>query len=146
MSYKISAVDVYAGDIMNRPGRLARVLEALATAGANLEFVIARRVSDNTSRVFVAPLSGKAARASKDVDLQRAKGMYVIRVEGPDKAGLGAFITRKMAAQGINLRGLSAASVAKKNVCYIALSTAADAKNAAKVLKKSLSGKLSLSK
>lgn len=139
MAQAIKSVEVYAADIMNRPGSLARVLEALAAGGANLEFVIARQVNDNTSRVFVAPLKGaKQLRAAGDVGLTKAKGMYAICVTGGDKAGLGAAITRRIASAGINIRGLSSGSIAKKNVCYIAFSSAEDAKRAAGAIKKAL--------
>ncbi len=140
MAHSVTSVDVYAADIMNRPGSLARLLEALAAGGANLDFVIARQVSDNTSRVFVAPLKGaKQLRASGDAGMGKAKGMYGIRIVGPDKAGLGAAITRGIAAAGINIRGLSSGSVAKKNVCYIAFNTADEAKRATQAVKKALS-------
>jgi hypothetical protein len=139
MAQAIKSVDVYAVDIMNRPGTLARVLEALAAGGANLDFVIARQVNDNTSRVFVAPLKGaRQLKAAADVGLNKAKGMYAVCVTGPDKAGLGAVITRGISAAGINIRGLSSGSIAKKNVCYIAFSSAEDAKRAAGAIKKAM--------
>jgi len=142
MPYKISKADVHAVDILNRPGMLARVLEALDNAGANLEFVIARRVSSNTSRVFLAPLKGKAQmRAAADVGLVHADGIHTVRIEGPDKAGLGARMTRALAAAGLNIRGVSAASIKKGSVCYVAFATENDASLAAKVLKKLLGGK-----
>jgi len=140
MAYKISKIEVYAGDIMNRPGMLARVLEALSTAGADLEFVIARQVSENTSRVFVSPLSNaKIVRAAADVGLRRAIGMYALRIEGPDKPGLGARITRAIADAGVNIRGLSAASPGKSNVCYIGFAKADDLASAMKAVKRALS-------
>jgi hypothetical protein len=140
MPVKLSKVDVYAADIMNRPGMLARILEALALGGANLEFVIARRVTANTSRVFVAPLVGKPAlRAAADIGLVKATSMHVLRIEAPDRPALGATITRALAATGLNLRGLSAASVKKQSVCYIALASADDLKTAMKILKRVLS-------
>ena len=142
MPYKINKIDVHAGDIMNRPGMLARVLEALAAAGADLEFVIARQVSENTSRVFVAPLSNKkVVRAAADVGLRRAVGLYALRIEGPDKPGLGARITRAIADAGLNIRGLSAASPGKSNVCYIAFAHADEVARATKALKKLLAGR-----
>lgn len=142
MSYKISKADVFAVDVLNRPGMLARVLEAVGNAGANLEFVIARQVSRNTSRVFLSPLMGKfQLRAAADVGLVRADGIHTLRIEGPDKAGLGAKLTRGLAAAGLNIRGLSAASIKKGSVCYVAFATTDEATLAAKVLKKVLSGK-----
>ncbi len=140
--YKIGKVEVWAADIMNRPGMLARVLESLRNAGANLEFVVARRVSDNTSRVFLAPLKGaKQVRAAGDVSLTKAAGMHTLRIEGPDRAGLGADLTRAIAEAGVNIRGLSAASLGRRSVCYVALATESDAKTAAAALKKAVARK-----
>lgn len=142
MSYRVKPVEVFAADVMNRPGMLARVLEALSNAGANLEFVIARRVTENTSRVFVAPLKGaKQLRAADDVGMRRAAGMHAVRIEGPDRPGLGARITRGIAAAGLNIRGLSAASPGRNNLCYVAFATTDEAALAVRTLKKILSAK-----
>lgn len=137
MSYKVSAVEVWAGDIMNKPGMLARVLESLSNAGANMEFMVARKVTDETSRVFVSPLKGKKVKkAAQDVGLVPAQGMFGLRVEGPDRVGLAADLTRAVAAQGVNLRGASAAAIGKKTVVILAFETEADLKNAAAIAKK----------
>lgn len=142
MAYEISKVDVWAVDIVNRAGMLARVLEALRNAGAELEFMIARRAAETTSRVFVAPIKGaKQKAAAKDVGLVPATKLYCLRIEGPDRAGLGADITRAVADQGINLRGASAAAVGKKSMTYLAFESEADLAAAKKIVKKALSEK-----
>lgn len=137
MSMKISSVDVWVVDLVNRPGMLARVLEVLSAAGANLEFVVARRASANTSRTFLAPIIGsRQARAAADVGLMKAAGMHVLRIESADKPGLGARMTRALADAGLNLRGLSAAAIGKKSVTYIAFSTESERKLAQTRLKR----------
>ncbi len=142
MPYTISKVEVWAADILNRPGTLARVFEGLATAGAQLEFLIARRVNENTSRVFLAPIKGaKQQRAASDVGLTRAVGMYSLRIEGPDRSGLGAEITRAVANKGINLRGASAAAIGRKAVFYLAVETEQLRKDAIGVVRKLLSNR-----
>jgi hypothetical protein len=139
MAYKIAKVTVFAADMFNQPGRLARALEALRNAGANLEFVIGRRVTERTSRVFLAPLKGaKQIRAAADVEFRAAAGMHVIRIEGPDRAGLGADMTRALADAGINIRGISSAAFKKFSVCYLAFASAADLAAATRVLKRAL--------
>jgi len=141
MAFTVTRIDVYAGDILNKPGTLARVLEALSNAGANLEFVIARRITGNTSRVFVAPLKGKAElKAAADVGLTRASGMHALRFEGPDRPGLGAWVTRSIASAGLNIRGLSTACLKKRCVCYLGFETEAEAVAAQKKLKAALAG------
>jgi hypothetical protein len=139
MSYNIKKVEVWAGDILNRPGTLARVLEALTNAGAQLEFLIARRASSRTSRVFLAPLkSARQKRAAVDVGLVPASGMHALRIEGPDRKGLGAEMTRAVAARGINLRGASVAAIGRRLVAYLALSSEDDATSAAAALRTAL--------
>ena len=137
MSYTVRTADIWVADLRNRPGMVARVLEALSNAGANLEFVIGRRITKDSSRLFVAPLKGVTQkRAAADVGLVPAAGLHAIRVEGPDRAGLGSDITRALAAAGINLRGLSAATLGRTSVIYLAFETQPEADAAAKIVRK----------
>ncbi len=139
MAYSVKPVEVWAGDIRNKPGMLARTLEALTLAGAELEFIVARRLTENSSRVFVAPLKGKRQRQAADaVGLVPATGMFSIRVEGPDRGGLGADICRAVADVGLNIRGFSAAALGKKMVNYLAFSSESEALAASKALRKGL--------
>jgi len=142
VSYTIKTVEVWAADIRNRPGMLARLLESLTNAGAQLEFLVARRVNDETSRVFVAPLKGpRQKRAARDVDMVPALGMQAIRIEGPDRAGLAAEIARAVADRGVNIRGASAANVGRKSVLYLGFATPDDAQAAVKAIRRRLSGR-----
>jgi hypothetical protein len=142
MAYEITKVDVWAGTIEDRPGGLAEKLEALSSAGARLEFAIARRDEPGTGVVFVAPLKGTAqTRAAKNAGLSKASTLCSLRVEGPDKPGFGARITRLLADEGINMRGLSAAALGRRCVVYFAFDSIGDANKASRVLKKALAGK-----
>ena len=141
MAYTINKVDVWAADIPNRSGTLARVLDGLSSAGAQLEFMIARKVNNNTSRVFIAPIKGaKQQRAAKGVGLAKATGMHSLRIEGPDRAGLGIKITNAIAESGINLRGASAAAIGRKAVFYLAVESEQDLKPATRAVRKLLGG------
>jgi hypothetical protein len=130
---------VWAGSIEDRPGGLAKKLAALAEAGAQLEFVIARRASEKpgTGVVFLTPLTGAAQiRAAKRVGLAKTKSLHSLRVEGPDQPGLGAKMTEALAQAGVNLRGLSAAAIGRRCVVHLALDSAADAAKATRLLKR----------
>lgn len=141
MQYTLGKIDTWAGDVLNRPGALARVLEALGAAGANLEFVVARQVSRNTSRVFVSPLTSAAQRkAASDVGLVRADSMHVLRIEGPDRPGLAARLARHFADAGVNIRGLSASSQNRKVVLYFGFSTPDEFKSALRAARKTVGG------
>ncbi len=144
MAVKVTKVDVWAGEIVDRAGGLAEKLEAVAEAGASLEFVVARRQPDRpgTGVVFMAPLKGAAqGRAAQGAGLSKTTSMHTIRIEGPDRPGLGAKITRAVADAGINLRGLSAAALGRQCVAYLAFDVEADAKKAMSVIKKAMAGK-----
>ncbi len=137
MPLKITKADVWAGDIPDQPGGLARVLDALSGARANIECCIARRQADRpgVGMVFVTPVKGKKAQdAARSAGLSPAN-MGTLRVEGPDKAGTGAKLSRAVADAGINMRGCSAAVVGNKFVCYCGFDSASDADRAAKAMK-----------
>ena len=139
MALQITRVDVWAAGIKDRPGGLAEKLVPLSEAGANLGFVIARRAPDRpgTGVVFVTPLKGpRQLRAGKKAGFVKTKSLKSLRVEGPDKAGLGARMTGALAEAGINMRGLSAASIGRRCVVYLAFDTAATAAKAVRILKK----------
>jgi hypothetical protein len=137
MAMKVSREEVWIAGIADRPGTLAKKLETLACAGAELEFVIARRSSKKPGGVvFVTPLKGDAQlAAAKKAGFRMSKSLNSIRIEGTDKPGLGAKITRCLADKGVNLRGLSAGVIGKRFVLHLALDSAKDANKAMRVLK-----------
>jgi hypothetical protein len=141
MAYTVSKVDVWAGEIEDRPGGVAEKLDGLAKGGSSLEFLISRRAPEKpgTGVVFVTPVKGAGQkRAAQQAGLNTTDSLHSVRVEGPDRPGLGAKMTRALADAGINLRGLSAAALGRRSVAYFAFDSAEDAANAIKVLKKTL--------
>jgi len=137
MGIKIERADVWVAELEDTPGALAAKLKALADAGADLEFVIARRAPDKpgTGIVFLTQLSGDA-----QLNAARANGFSVtdtlhsIRIVGDNEAGIGAEMTSKLASAGINLRGLSAGVVGDRFIMHLALDTEADASKAVEIL------------
>jgi hypothetical protein len=141
MAYSVKKVDVWAGEIADRPGGLAEKIQTLSNAGANLEFLIARRAADKpgTGVVFVTPIKGaKQKSAAQGTGFATTDTLHSVRVEGPDKAGLGAKMTKAIGDAGINLRGLSAAALGRRAVSYLAFDSAADADSAVSILRKAL--------
>jgi hypothetical protein len=138
MAVKVQKVDTWAAPLEDTPGSLASKLNALAKAGVDLDFVIARRAPDKpgTGVVFVTPIQGATGRrAAQEVGFQKTESLHTVRVEGPDKRGRGANMTQVLATAGLNLRGVSAAAIGPKFTAYIALDTAADATKAVRVLR-----------
>lgn len=141
MAYTVKKVNVWAGEIADRPGGLASTLAALQAAGSNIEFLVARRASDKpgTGVVFLTPISGvKQKGAAQQAGLATSESLQSVRVEGPDRAGLGAKMADALATEGINLRGISAAALGRRAVSYFAFDNATDADAAVRILKKTL--------
>ncbi len=137
MVLDVTRVDVWAASIDDRPGGLAKKLAPLAEAVQQLEFVIARRAPGQARKgvVFLTPLKGAAQiRAAKKAGFKKTKGLHSLRVEGPDKPGLGAQMTQLLAQAGINLRGLAAATIGGRCVVNLAFDSAANASKAAGLL------------
>jgi hypothetical protein len=138
MALKVSKVDVWAASIEDRVGGLVDKLTPLSAAGANLEFVIARREPGQSGKgvVFVTPLAGEEqVKAATTAGFRQTDTLHSVRIEGPDRPGLGTMMAIALANAGINLRGLSAAAIGKKFVCYLALDTAEDAEKAVRTVK-----------
>ena len=141
MAYVINKVDVWSGEIADRPGGLADKLTAVSGAGANVEFLVSRRAPDKpgTGVIFLTPIKGaKQKSAAQAAGLNTTNSLYSVRVEGPDRAGLGTKMTRAIADAGINLRGISAAALGRRAVTYFAFDSAADADAAIRALRKTL--------
>jgi len=96
MGLEVSRVKVWAASLKDKPGSAAEKLDALAAAGANLEFVIARRTDKgrNQGVIFVAELTGaKQAAAARKAGFAVTKSLHSVRASGPNKKGAGAQIT-----------------------------------------------------
>lgn len=141
MAYEISREDVWVGAIEDRAGALAEKLEAVSRVGVSLEFLIARRAPDKpgTGVVFMAPLRGEeSVRAALQAGLSQWTSAVTLRVEGPDRPGLGALITWTVAGEGISMRGTSGAKLGERSVFYLAFDSAADADQASEALTNAL--------
>jgi hypothetical protein len=139
MALKAERVDTWAASLEDKPGGLATKLNALTGAGANLEFVIARRSPEKPGSgvVFVTPLKGAPqSRVAREVGFEKTESLHTVRVEGPNRPGHGLNIAEALAAAGLNLRGFAAAAVEKRFVAHLALDTAADAAKAVRILRK----------
>ncbi len=139
MAMKVERIDTWAAALEDKPGSLSAKLKALATAGVNLEFVIARRAPDRPGKgvVFVAPIQGAAsARAARNAGFMKTNSLHSVRVRGADKRGRGVEIAEALAKSRLNLRGMSGAAIDKKFVAYIALDSRKDAAKALRVLRR----------
>ena len=138
MNMIVDRVEVWAAEIKDKPGGLAKVLSGLHDAAADLDFVIARRAPDKpgTGVVFVTPLRGDAeVSAAAILGFNVSNSIQSLRVEGVNESGVAAQVTEKLAAAGINLHGFSGAVIGSRFILYIGLNSAEDAAKAAAILK-----------
>jgi len=139
MRIDVSSVDVWAVSIKDQPGSLAAKLDALAQAGADLEFIIARRVHEKPGKgvAFVTPVKGpRQIKAAREAGFEKTKSLHGIRIATGNKPGYGAELTMRLAEAGINLRGLSGAAIGNRAIFHIAFDSVDDANKAKHLLKR----------
>jgi hypothetical protein len=139
MDLFVERADVWAASIGDKPGELARILSSLRDAGADLQFVIARRdpQKPGTGVVFVTPLQGdREIRAAAAAGLNVTHDLHSLLVLGPDRPGVGAELTQKLADGGINLRGFSAAVIGNQFIAYVGVDSLDDANKVIELLQK----------
>ena len=137
MDLMVERVDVWAAAIQDRPSGLADALAALRDAGADLQFIIARRAPEapGTGVVFVTPLQGdREVRAASQVGFSVTRHLHAVRVMGPDQPGVAAALTQKLGKAGINLRGFSASVIGSQFAAYVAVDTQEDASKVVEIL------------
>jgi len=138
MAMNVQKVDTWVAPLEDQPGSLAAKLSALSDAGISLEFALARRAPEKpgTGVLFVTPIAGAAqCRAAEAAGFRKTKSLHALRIEGPDKKGAVARITRALAEKKLNLRGLSAATIGKRFVAHVAVDTPADVAKAGRILR-----------
>ncbi len=137
MELIVERVNVWSASIKDEPGSLSRILTGLREAGADLDFIIARRAPEKpgTGVVFVTPLRGdREIAAAADLGFNVTNSVHSVRIEGENKAGIAAELTDKLAKEGINLRGLSASVSGARFVIFIGLDNAKNTVKAVNIL------------
>lgn len=123
MALQIRKVQVWTGEIPDRPGAAAAKLELLARAGADLEFVFTRPSTrrPQTSTIFLAPITGpEQMQAARAAELGPSVEVAMLCLEGENRSGIGYDLMSQLAVAGINLRGLSVSAVGSRFVAYLA--------------------------
>lgn len=137
MPLKVEKTVLWCGEIEDKPGALAKVLEPLAQAGVDLQVVLAQRDPSKAGMgvVYLGPIKGrKATDAAKSAGLSEATLPVLLRIEGPNKPGLGHLMTSALAEAGINLAFAGAAVLGKKFVAFFGFDSNEDARKASRIL------------
>jgi hypothetical protein len=137
MTLAMRRIQMWSGEIPDRPGAAAAKLEELAHAGADLEFVFTRphRTNADTSVLFIAPInSPEQIKAARAAGLGPAVDVAMLCVEGDNRPGIGYDIMSRLAVAGINLRGISIAALGGRFSAYLAFDNADVATMALQIL------------
>lgn len=137
MDLLVNRVDVWTASIADKPGGLSKTLKGVYEAGADLDFVIARRAPDKpgTGAVFITPIRGdREIEAASTLGFNLTSSVDSVRVEGDNVPGAAVNIADLIANADINIRGFSAAVIGPRYIAYIGFDNAADADRAAKIL------------
>jgi hypothetical protein len=133
----VDRVDVWTASIADKPGGLSRTLKGVYEAGADLDFVVARRAPDTpgTGAVFLTPIRGdREIEAASTLGFNLASSVDSVRVEGDNVPGAAVNIADVIANADINIRSFSAAVMGPRYIAYIGFDSSSDADRAAKVL------------
>jgi len=139
MALRVSKVELWSATIDDRAGGAADKIEPLAKAGANFEFVFARRTPEQPGMgiLFITPVKGaKVTQAAQAAGFGKSITTHSVRIEGTDKPGVTAKVMRALANAGISFRAFSASAIGRRFVSFVALDSAEDAARATSLLRR----------
>jgi hypothetical protein len=143
MAIKVRVITLWRREVENRPGALARTLEPLARAGADLEVVMAYRYpgGQEMAAIELCPVSGKRATAAAQAAGLTATSIPTLLVEGDNRPGQAHAITQAIAGAGINLSFFLAQAIGRKYSAILGFETEADARRASSLIKRAKTSK-----
>ena len=137
MALDIRKIQVWSGEVPDRPGSAAAALERLAQAGADLEFVFTRPhpKKPEYTVIFLAPINGaEQMKAARESGLGPALDVAMLCVEGENRPGIGYALMSRLAVAGVDLRGISISQVSHRFAAYLAFDNPDTATMALQVL------------
>jgi hypothetical protein len=138
MKTVVEQEEVWVASVDDKPGALGNKLAALAEAGADLDFIIARRSPEKpaTGVVFVTPLRGdQEIEAATEEGFTVSSHLHGVRVEGRNEPGVATKVTQKVGQAGLNLRGFSGAVIGTQFILHLAFDTTEAAEKAIALLR-----------
>lgn len=132
----IERVDVWSASIADKTGGLSWLLKGMEEAGADFNFIIARRTPENPGSgvVFVTPIRGdREIKAASTLGFSLTRSVDAVCFEADNRPGAIARLTGLMANAGINIRGLSVAVIGTRFVAYIGFDSSKDAETAVRI-------------
>lgn len=144
MAVTVKRITLWRAEVANEPGVLARTLEPLAASGADLRLVMGYRLPQAPDRaaIEIYPVSGKkVTSAAEGTGLAPANEIPCLLVEGDNRPGLGAAISRGLAEGGINIAFLIAQVIGRKFTAAFGFADEATAASATRIIKQAASAR-----
>jgi len=144
MDLIVERVDVWSASIGDNPGSLSGTLTELYEAGADLDFIIARRAPEKpgTGVVFLTPLRGdREIEAASTLGFNLTSSVNAVRVEDDNVSGAAARIMNLITSANISIHGFSVAVIGTRLIAYIGFDNYNDAEKAVKIIQGSASGR-----
>ena len=98
MALKVTKTEMWSVTIDDQAGGAAEKIEPLAAAGANFEFVFARRTPEQPGKgvVFVTPVKGaKVVKAARNAGFEKPPGILAGGAAAPSARGRLAWFVRR---------------------------------------------------
>ena len=133
----VERVEVWSVSIPDKPGGLAGILKGMDEAGADLDFIVARRSPDQPGSgvVFITPIRGdREVMAASTLGFNLTSSVDAVRVEGDNEPGAAARLTQIIADAGIDVRGLSLAVIGTRYIAYFGFDSTRDAEMAVSII------------
>jgi hypothetical protein len=138
MPMTVKKILLWRKEVDNQAGALARTLEPLAKAGADLQVVMGYRYPGNEAKAVIElhPVAGKKVTSAAEQAGLAGSSIPTLLVDGDNKPGLAYKIAQAVADAGVNLSFLVAQVLGKRFVATIGFETEADANKASGLIKK----------
>jgi len=138
MPVTVKHITLWRTEVENKPGVLARTLEALAAAGADLHVVMGYRYPGGGEKaaIEVYPVASKKSVAAAQAAELSASSIPTLLVEGDNKPGLAHAVAKALGDTGINVGFVIAQVVGHRYSAVVGFEKEVDANNAAALIKK----------
>ena len=137
MPVRVRPITLWRAEVDNQPGALARTLEPLAAAKANLQIVMGYRLPDDRVRaaIEVFPVIGAHVTSAAQAAGLSEAAIGAVHVEGDNRPGLGHAITKALADAGINIDFFLAQVSGRRHMTVIGFDSRKDADRAIPLIK-----------
>jgi hypothetical protein len=138
MAVIVKKAILWRSEVDNSPGMLAKILQPLSEAGADLQVVMAYRYpgGENKAAIELHPVSGKKSVAAAQSAGLAPSSISTLLVEGDNRPGLGHAIAKAIGDAGINVSFVMAQVVGRRYSALFGFENEADASKAATLIKR----------